>query len=184
MRPFLAISRHELVDLTTPWDPERAMAEYFGDADAQRQLNLSADDVAQLVNEGAIARLDARHRWMGRAEAEMRIELLSPLQLGVEIGAEVNVAWWLRPFALPFRSRVRGLINQQIDEMLEELRAPTLTAPTLPSPSGGGEKDGRGEGETQERGGGEKEGRAGAKLRIEILTLGGRSVYRRSEGSL
>lgn len=177
MTPFLAISRHDLVDLTTPWDPERAMAEYFGDSDAQRQLNRSTEDVRQLANEGAVARLDARHRWMGRAEAEMRIELLSPLQLGVEIGAEVNVRWWLRPFALPFRSRVRRLINQQIDQMLEE-----LSAPTLPYPEGGGELNRGGEVAPtlpSPRGGGKS-----TTMTMEITTLDGRSVYRRTEGSL
>lgn len=70
MGAFLALSRHEIIDLASPWDLERLMQEYLADPKEEEALETSADDLSTLVHEGAIARFSLERRWMGKTQSE------------------------------------------------------------------------------------------------------------------
>ncbi len=70
MGAFLTLSRHEIIDLASPWGPERLMQEYLADPKEEEALETSADDLSTLVHEGAIARFSLERRWMGKTQSE------------------------------------------------------------------------------------------------------------------
>jgi hypothetical protein len=118
--PFFAISRHDVVALASPWDPARVLQEYVDQTSSETVSSVPADSVAAL-KDGARIRYEMEHRWMGSIEAEMHLTPLSQVELQVEIDGAVWLNWWLRPFAIPFRSRLRRFVDRQIDTMLAEL---------------------------------------------------------------
>jgi hypothetical protein len=120
--PFLTIRRHAVVDLPRPWDPSRVIQEYLEDPAVRRQLTLSDDQLATLANDGLQVRIDAKHRWMGAMAGEMRIAVQDPLTVTLDIEGWATLRWWLRPFALPFRPRMRRAVDRQIGQLIEDLR--------------------------------------------------------------
>lgn len=179
MRPFLTINRQEVVDLPSPWDPDKVLEEYLQDPTRPQNLALSKEQLATLARDGVVVRIDGRHRWIGAMEGEMRIVVLNPTTLEVNIDGSAKVRWWLRPFVLPFRGRARRAVEAQIDQLIEELEtdlrevvedgeaaAPAEPAPAAPpasatnrAPSGG------------------------FSWKLRILTTAGDLVYERREGT-
>ena len=182
MGPFLTIHRQEVVDLPRPWDPSRVIREYVEDRDAQRELPLTQDQLTTLLNDGVVVRLDARHRWMGAMEGEMRIAVLNPSTVEITIDGWATLRWWLRPFALPFRGRMRRAVEAQVDKLIEELEAGIQEAdiaadeavtdheadlPPEPPPLRQAERS---------------SGLGGLVMRVQVLTIGGVRIYEQHEG--
>jgi hypothetical protein len=171
--PFLAITRQAIVDLSSPWDPDRVIREYVEQSNGRPAPDLSPDDVAALADGGAFL-LELDHRWMGRVQAEMRIDVVSPRQLAVSVDGAWWLTWWVRPVAILFRGRLRRWVNKRIDEMLEELSQdqPPVDAdepadePAVVSNAAPAEPE------------------KGMRMTLEILTPAGKRIYRHTEGSL
>jgi hypothetical protein len=169
----MAASRHTLVELGAPWDPQAIMRQYFADPEGQREL--PADVASTLVSNGGVFRLNAKHRWMGSLHAEIRVALLSESQIDLDFQGAVSPSWWLRWAALPFRSRLRKIVDAKLDELISELKRDALLPPTseeaaphtadpdepVPDPP-----------------------LKGIQMTLEILSLDGRSLYQDTEGSL
>jgi hypothetical protein len=171
--PFLTISRQAIVDLSSPWDPESVIREYFEQSNGGPAPDLSPDDVAALADGGAFL-LELDHRWMGRVQAEMRIEVVSPMQLAISVDGAWWLTWWVRPVAILFRGRLRRWVNRRIDEMLEEL--------SQDQPLDG--TDESAEEPAMASNPAPDEPEKGIRLTLEILTPAGKRIYRHTEGSL
>ena len=172
MGPFLAISRDDIVELSTPWDPARIFQEYVAPSNERPAATLAPEDLAALT-EGGVFLFDLEHRWMGRIRAEMRVMVISAMQVEVAVDGGWWLAWWLRPLAIPFRSRLHRWLNRRIDEMLEELSqdepVEELGEPVDEAPPSQPAAD---------------RAESGMRSTLEILTPGGRRIYRHIEGSL
>ena len=178
MRPFLAIGRQEVVDLPAPWDPLRVLEEYAEDPHSGQGIVLSDDQLATLSRDGVVVRIHGRHRWIGAMEGEMRIVVLNPTTLELNIDGWATLRWWLRPFILPFRARARRAVEAQIDRLIEELETDireaveegeASTAEPLP--------DGPATPAT------DRSGFGGFSWTLRVLTMGGDPVYERREGA-
>ena len=172
MGPFLAISRDDIVELSKPWDPARILQEYVAPSNERPAATLAPEDLAALT-EGGVFLFDLEHRWMGRIRAEMRVMVISAMQVEVAVDGGWWLPWWLRPLALPFRGRLHRWLNRRIDEMLEELSqdepAEELGEPVDEAPPSKSAAD---------------RAESGMRSTLEILTPGGRRIYRHTEGSL
>lgn len=173
MGPFLAISRHAVVDLSSPWDPARVIQEYLDESSGSPVPELSHDDVEALADGGAFL-LELEHRWMGRVQAEMRVEVASAMQVDVSVDGAWWLTWWVRPVAILFRGRLRRWVNRRIDEMLEELSQdqPLVDADEPPDERVAVSEPASDEPES------------GMRVTLEILTPEGKRVYRHTRGTL
>jgi len=166
--PFLTVRRRAVVDLPAPWDPEKVLKEYADDPGLSQELHLSEVQLATLRRDGFRVRIDARHRWMGAMAGEMRVAVLSPLTVEVDIDGWATVRRWLQPFVLLFRPRLRKAVERQIDQLIDELGTePVLdtdeeSVPTAPE---------RPERPTR------------LTWNVEVLTMAGQVVYQQREGS-
>jgi hypothetical protein len=165
--PFIAISRREVVELPQPWDAERVVMDYVDEAGDGSGPAISAEDLKEL-EQGADVRYELEQGLMGRIQAEMRLVVLSPQRLDVSIDGAWWLTWWLRILALPFRGRLRRWLDGRVDELLAELSA---------EPAEETDVDVRPSAETA------NESDPGRRWTLEILTPGGRSVYRRTSPS-
>lgn len=183
MGPFLTIHRQEIVDLPVPWDPSRVIREYVEHPDAQRELPLTQDQLSTLLNDGVVVRLDARHRWMGAMEGEMRIAVLDPSTVEINIDGWATLRWWLRPFALPFRGRMRRAVEAQIDKLIEELEAGIQEADiAADEPLAEHEADLGPEPPPRHEPEHRSSGLGGLVMRLRVLTIGGELIYQQQEG--
>jgi hypothetical protein len=171
--PFLAISRHEVVELSSPWDPARVIEEYVQQSNGRPVPALGPDDIAALGDGGAFL-FELEHRWMGRVQAEMRIEVVSALQVDVSVDGAWWLTWWLRPVAILFRGRLHRWVNRRIDEMLEEL---SQDQPVVDSQEAADEP-------VVASNPAPDEPEKGMRVTLEILTPAGKRLYRHTEGSL
>ena len=117
---------------------------------------------------------DLEHRWMRTMQGAIRLALLHPLRIDLDIHGSVAPKWWLWPLGLPFRPRIRRLIDKQIDEIINDLKSEAQAvrlshlarqndaarAPASPRPL------------------------KGVRLSVEISSLDGRRLYQHTEGSL
>jgi len=171
--PFLAISRDDIVELSTPWDPARIFQEYVAPSNERPAATLAPEDLAALT-EGGVFLFDLEHRWMGRIRAEMRVKVVSAMQVEVAVDGGWWLRWWLRPLATPFRSRLHRWLNRRIDKMLEEL-SQDEPVESLGEPL---EEVGAPSDPVSDR------AESGMRSTLEILTPGGRRIYRHTEGSV
>lgn len=165
--PFIAISRREIVELPSPWNGERVVMDYVEQAGAAPVDTLSEENVRELER-GAEVRYELEHRLMGRIQAEMRLVVLSPQRLDVSIDGAWWLSWWLRIIALPFRGRLRRWLDRRIEELLADLSAEPADADAAAAEHTIPQRD---------------EADSGVRWTLEILTPGGRGVYRRTSPS-
>jgi hypothetical protein len=171
--PFITLTRHTLVDLGAPWDPQSIMRQYY--ADPEGPLELPAEAVSTLVSSGGALRVDAKRRWMGSLHADARVALLSQRQIDLDLKGTLSLSWWLHCVALPFRPRLRRFVEAKLDEVIEELKKEALVPPTTE--------------EVPEHVPERVEALPEApprhfEVRFEVLSLEGRSLYQHTEGSL
>jgi hypothetical protein len=172
MGPFLAVSRHTVVELAAPWDPQAIIRQYF--AEPARQIELPAHVVSTLVSEGGVFRLDAKYRSMGSMHADIRLALLSKSQIDLDLRGTLSPSWWLRWGALPFRSRLRKFVDAKLDEVVDELMKEALLPPATEEAIPQSVEPDKPLLESPMR---------GVQWTLEILTLDGRSLYQHAEGS-
>lgn len=162
MDPFIAISRREVVELPQPWDAERVVMDYIDEVGGSGPA-INADDLKEL-EQGTDVRYELEHGLMGRIQAEMRLVVLSPQRLDISIDGAWWLTWWLRILALPFRGRLRRWLDGRVEELLAELSAEPAEETDVDVEPFAGTAD---------------ESDSGRRWTLEILTPGGRSVYRR-----
>ena len=174
MAPFLTVSREGVVDLPAPWDPVKVIEDYIDDPRAREELAIPAEDLSTLAREGMLIRNDTQHRWMGEMGGQLRVAVLTPTQLDLEIDVSVAPAWWLRLFMVFFRGRLRRVVDAQIDRLIDDLEAPP--EPDIAS-------DAEQEVDDGSKPEAERAPPTSVRTTLEILTLDGRPVYERVEGS-
>lgn len=162
----MTASRHTLVELGAPWDPLALMRQYYADPEHQREL--PADVVSTLVSNGGVFRADIKHRWMGSLHAEIRAALLSESRIELDFQGALSPSWWLRWAALPFRSRLRKIVDAKLDEFIDELKKDASLPPTT-------EEAARQTAEPDEPV--PDSPLKGVQWTLEILSLDGRSLY-------
>jgi hypothetical protein len=166
--PFLTASRHTVVELAAPWDPQAIIDQYFAAPESQRAL--PADVVSRLLSDGGVFRLDAKYRWMGSLHADIRFVLLTTSQIDLDLQGTLSPNWWLRGAALPFRSRLRAFVDAKLDELIDELKKEA----SLPATT---------EQAVRQTAEGAALRLKGVQWTLEILSLDGRSLYQHAEGS-
>jgi hypothetical protein len=169
--PFLTLTRHTLVDLGVPWDPQAIMRQYY----AQAPLELPAEAISTLVSNGGVLRVDAERRWMGSLHADARVALVSQRQIDLDLEGTLSLSWWLRCLALPFRPRVRRFLEAKLDEVIEELKKEALAPPPTEAVPEQVPKPVEAEPEAPLKHG---------EVRFQVLSLDGRSLYQHTQGSL
>jgi hypothetical protein len=169
--PFLAASRHTVLELAAPWDPQAIIRQYY--AQPESQIELPADVVSTLLSEGGLFRLDVKYRSMGSLHADIRLAVLSKSQIDLDLQGTLSPSWWLR-WAAPFRARVRKFVDTKLDEVIDELKKDASLPPTT-------EEATRQTTEPDEPV--PDPPLKGVQWTLEILSLDGRSLYQHTEGS-
>jgi len=169
----MTLTRHTLVDLGAPWDPQAIMRQYY--ADPEGPLELPAEAISTLVSSGGVLRVDAKRRWMGSLHADARLALLSERQIDLDLKGTLSLSWWLHCVALPFRRRIGRFVEAKLDEVIEELKKEALVPPTTEAVPEQVPKLVAAAPEAPLK---------HFEVRFEVLSLDGRSLYQHTEGLL